>query len=233
MNRPLVVPKEAWAFSVVEAIVSRLPNSNQPAFHIALPGGSTPKAFFPRLVAELSVRPGPLAKMRFWFGDERGVPHDHAESNAALAWASLLSPLGIAGEHVHRMPADRLDREVAALQHDREFPENLDLLILGLGEDGHYASVFPGSPTIRETRRRVVTAQSPAGVVARMTITPRVVAEARSTLVVAAGANKAAAVRAAWSPVGSVERTPARQIRNAQWIIDEAAASLFSGNEST
>lgn len=231
MSRPLVLPKDEWAAAVVEAIVSRLPGSVEPVFHLALPGGSTPKSFFPRLVSELAARPEPLAKLRFWFGDERGVPHDHAESNAALAWASLLSPLGIAREHVHRMPADRLDREVAALQHDREYPENLDLLILGLGEDGHYASVFPGSPAIRETRRRVVTTQSPAGVVARMTITPRVVAEARSTLVVAAGANKAVAVRAAWSPDGSVERIPARQLRSAHWILDEAAASVFPGNE--
>jgi 6-phosphogluconolactonase len=224
---------EAWAEGAVRAIVDACSEAaSEPGpIHIAWPGGSTPRAFYPRLADELGRRPELVLRTESWFGDERSVPVDHPESNAGSAQRMLLAPLGVAESRIHRMPADRADREVAALQHDREFPAALHLLIVGLGEDGHYASIFPGSPALREDRRRVVPATAPSGIASRMSITPRVVREARRVLVLAQGVRKAAAVAASLRPEGSVDQTPARALADARWILDREAASALSPRE--
>jgi 6-phosphogluconolactonase len=131
---------------------------------------------------------------------------------------------------VYRIEADSPDPEAAAAAYSAEFPRAPDLLLLGIGEDGHIASLFPGSPALAETRRRFVHVEGcPKPPSERITITPPAIASARRVLVMVSGQGKANAVRLALAAEGSVDQTPARLVREALWMLDEAAASALGG----
>src|SRR5204863_84394 len=137
-------------------------------------------------------------------GDERAVPPTDPASNYRMAREALLDRVGVSRERVHRMEADDPDLEAAAARYGARLPERLDVLVLGMGPDGHTASLFPHSAALRETERKVVAAQSPVPPLRRLTITPPVIAAARRVAVISAGASKAPIVarvlRGAWCP---------------------------------
>jgi 6-phosphogluconolactonase len=187
---------------------------------LALAGGTTPK----RAYELLAGRRLPWSRVHVWFGDERCVPPDHPESNYALARESLLDRVAIPAANVHRMEAERRDRDAAARDYERQLPEELDLLLLGIGPDGHTASLFPGHPAVEEERRRVVHVVAPKPPPERLTITPPVIRAARETLVLVSGSDKAAAVAHALEGDVEYEKCPARLLRGATWLIDRAAA---------
>lgn len=191
---------------------------------LALAGGSTPAPVYGEL-ARLPVATSTWHGVHVFFGDERAVPPDHPDSNYAMARSRLLDRVAIPAEQVHRMEAERADREVAAAEYSRLLEEPLDVLILGMGPDGHTASLFPGSPALGERRKRVVPVVGPKPPPQRLTITPPVISEARTVLVLATGADKADMVARALGPATSPRAVPATLARHGTWILDPAAAA--------
>lgn len=186
---------------------------------LAVAGGHTPEPMYRRL-AELPLG---WERVNLFFGDERAVPPDDPRSNFRMVRAALLDWLPIPPLAVHRMQAERDDLERAAEAYAALLPDQLDLVLLGIGEDGHTASLFPGSPILDERRRRVVPAMAPSPP-NRLTITPPVIAAARQTLVIAVGAGKTVPVRRALSEDVSVSECPARLARPGRWLLDRQAA---------
>lgn len=191
---------------------------------LVLSGGTTPAATYRALAREAVT--GGWGSVEVWFADERGVPPDDPESNYRMARATLIDPAAIPAGHVHRMEAERPDLDAAARDYDSGFPERADVLVLGIGEDGHTASLFPHHAALEEHARRVVAVRdSPKPPPVRLTVTPRVLAEAGAVLVLATGLGKAGAVAAALGEAGDVHRTPARLVRDREWLVDRDAAS--------
>jgi 6-phosphogluconolactonase len=117
---------------------------------LALAGGNTPR----RIYEELASLPIEWDLVQVFFGDERCVPPDAPDSNFRMAREALLDRLG--APHVHRMPGERKDREAAAAEYGARLPDALDVIVLGMGEDGHTASLFPGHDWSCPTVRKVV-----------------------------------------------------------------------------
>lgn len=198
------------------------------ACSLCLAGGTTPRPAYEALAEPALAAAVPWDRVHVFFGDERAVPPDHPDSNYRMAADALLLRVPIPPAGVHRMEADAADPEAAAARYAALLPEALDILVLGIGADGHTASLFPGSPALREDARRVVTAPAPKPPHLRLTITPPVIAAARRVLVLAAGPDKAAAVSRALKGGGTPDRTPARLARDGVWFLDRAAASLLA-----
>jgi 6-phosphogluconolactonase len=198
---------------------------------LAVSGGSVATTFFPRWAAEATFDWGSTDV--FW-ADERAVPPTDPESNYGLARSLWLDPARAPAGRVHRMPADGPDLAAAARDYDAQLRRLvgerpvLDLVLLGLGPDGHVASLFPGHALLGETRRNVATvADSPKPPPRRLTLTLPVLTAARVVVIGAFGAAKADIVRLAIEDAES--RLPAalvaRRAPKAVWLLDAAAAS--------
>jgi 6-phosphogluconolactonase len=174
--------------------------------HVVLTGGSTPRAAYGRLARELSSAGTDLGRTTFWFGDERCVPPDDDRSNFKMAKESLLDAVsGTSAPQVHRMKGE-LGPEQGAADYERQLRDagspKLDLILLGLGPDGHTASLFPDQDSLRE-RSRLVIGVPEAGLeplVPRISLTLSALAAARRVVFLVSGAGKAAAVAAAFGP---------------------------------
>jgi len=208
------------------------------ACHIALSGGSTPKRLF-QLLASLGKRALPWDEIVLWWGDERTVAPDHADSNYRMTRETLIDPLGLT--RVHRIEAER-DPEDAAAAYEDELktalgvPPVLDLVWLGMGPDGHTASLFPGSPALAETKRLVVAnpVDSPLtkGPATRITLTLPAINAARHVRFLVAGTDKAETLAAVIA--GPRDTYPSQMISSADlvWFVDEAAASRLHPKEN-
>jgi 6-phosphogluconolactonase len=200
-----------------------------------LTGGNTP-----RPVYDLLSRPPLLSRVDwgrvhlFW-GDERCVPPDHPDSNFNMARQSLLAGIGAPESLIHRMLAELEDHEKAARLYEEELerlfpgtsPPAFDLVLLGMGDDGHTASLFPG--TQWDESRLVVPNYVPKFGAWRITMTPRLLNAARSVVFLTAGAGKALALaRVLDGPPGSI---PAQRIQpesgSLTWMVDEEAGALL------
>ena len=171
------------------------------AGHIVLAGGSTPRAAYERAASAGTSWSGATA----WFGDERCVPPDDDRSNFAMAKAALLDPLGEDGPTVKRIRGE-LGPSDGAADYERELraagPPRFDLLLLGLGPDGHTASLFPDQESLAERSRLVVGVEVPGlqPIVSRVTLTLPALANARQIVFLVTGSEKADAVAAAFGP---------------------------------
>lgn len=194
--------------------------SDAETISVALSGGSTPGPVYERLAVEPEL---PWSRMRIFFADERAVPPDDPASNYGLAADTLLSRVPIDAGRVHRMEAERPDIHEAAAAYEKLLPSRLDLLILGIGEDCHTASLFPGEPALSERTRRVLPALAPAEPSQRMTVTPPVIQLARLVILLAAGRSKATAIRRALAEGARPSSCPARLARRGVWIMDRDA----------
>ena len=205
-------------------------------FCAALSGGTTPGALY-RLLAEEPYRSHiPWAQVHLFWADERCVPADHPASNFRLAYETLIVQVPIPAENVHRVHGE-LGAQEAARRYDRKLrrtfdsPQTrLDLVLLGLGRDGHTASLFPGSAALEEMGRLAVAAYAhydgrPSE---RVTLTLPILNAAEQVFFLVSGREKAEIVRAVLSDVDG--RLPARRIRPASglvtWVLDAAAAGL-------
>ena len=197
------------------------------AFTIALSGGATPRALYERLAASERVD---WARWHVFFGDERCVPPHHADSNAGMVCDALLDRVPIPSRQVHRMRGEA-EPVAAAAEYERALlghfggPPRFDVVLLGLGADGHTASLFPGSSALAERERTVVATHVDALRAWRITLTPRAIAAARCAIFLVTGADKAAALASAVQE----RRSPAGQIAlddgEILWLVDGAAAS--------
>ena len=181
---------------------------------LVLAGGTTPKRCY-ELLAELDVQWGRVTVL---FGDERCVPPDHPDSNYRMVKESLLDR--VAPATVYRMPAELGPDEGADAY--AEVVANvapLDLVLLGVGEDGHVASLFPGHPLLSATGLTAGIRDSPKPPPERVTLTLEAIRDAGRVLIIATGAGKAGAVALARRG-----ETPSGMIAGARWLIDRAAA---------
>jgi 6-phosphogluconolactonase len=201
---------------------------------VALAGGTTPRRLYELLGTDEFRTRLPWGKVHFFWGDERLVPLDRPESNYRMARETLLKHLALPKENVHPVPVAST-AEAAALAYEQELRQHFrqrrglpafDLILLGLGADGHTASLFRRSATLNEKERLVVATQSPTSGLPRVTLTLPVLNEARQVFFLAAGENKAAALRLAVEAPGTLPAqlvAPRRGLLT--WLVDTAAAS--------
>ncbi len=214
---------------------------------IALAGGDTPRALYGYLATPPTRDRIAWGRVRIFWGDERGVAPEDPRSNFRMAQETLLSRVPVPADRIHRMPADHPDLEAAAEAYAALLREHLpaapdgwprfDLVLLGLGEDAHTASLFPGSPVLEETRRAVVAYTVPHLGMSRMTLTLPVLNHAGEVLFLVSGAQKAQALWAVLEGPRDPDRVPAQGIRPAGgrvvWVVDAAAASSLAVKPST
>ncbi|MEW6299544.1 MAG: 6-phosphogluconolactonase [Thermodesulfobacteriota bacterium] len=213
-------------------------------FMVALSGGSTPKGVHAVLAGDTYRTKIPWAHVQLFWGDERCVPPTHPESNYRMAEETLLAKVTIPARNVHRVPAElppieaadayaQTLREVFALSGDAV--PRFDLIFLGMGADGHTASLFPGTPGVREDRRPVIAQYVEKLQAWRVTLTPPVLNSAAQVVFLVSGADKAATLNAVLHGPFDPERFPAQLVRPTQgsvlWLVDQAAAGAVGEDE--
>ena len=197
-------------------------------FAVALAGGSTPKATY-EVLARDHAEDVDWPNVHVFFGDERTVPPDHEDSNYRMAWEALLDHVPVGS--VHRMRGElQPDEAAASYETDlRQFfggEAVLDLVMLGIGDDGHTASLFPETPALEVTDRLAVANPVPKLDTTRLTLTAPVLSAARAVNFLVAGEGKAEALREILEGDADPHRYPAKLVRppgGPTWFVDRAA----------
>ena len=213
-------------------------------FRIGLSGGSTPKLLFERLASDDFHARVDWTNVEVFFADERCVPPDHADSNYRMARETLWSKVPIPGDNVYRMRGEVEPPEEAAKEYGRLLKETfggpaiedgagLDLLLLGMGDDGHTASLFPGTPALAEAKHRCVAQlveRSTTGRSWRLTLTAPFINRSRDVLILVAGAGKAKALSDVLEGPRDPQRLPIQLVApvggKVTWLVDVAAAGM-------
>jgi 6-phosphogluconolactonase len=198
-------------------------------------GGNTPRALY-ALLASTYRDQIPWSKVHAFWGDERYVPSDDSASNYRMARESLLEQVPLPAPNVHPMPTHFPSPDAAAQDYERTLRAEaghhrppFDLILLGMGEDGHTASLFPRSPALHETTRWVVAVTVPAAPSTRLTLTLPAIATAARIFVLVAGSGKANALAHVLSPTADPDDYPAARLPSRSglvtWWVDRDAAS--------
>jgi len=258
MNQPTSNSTEIKILKDLEEIsrraadeILRRANAGKPStgrFAIALSGGSTPKLLHRRLGGEPSVRNRmPWDNLHFFWGDERHVPPDDPQSNYCMARETLFDVAPVPAQNIHRVPAEEPDAARCAENYEREMvsffkPEpgqrpRLDCIILGIGPDGHTASLFPGTDALHEKMKLVVANWVEKFQTHRITMTAPVLNNAALVIFLVSGKEKAEVLREILEGEYRPELLPAQLIRPEKgrllWLVDrEAAGCLNSTNKS-
>ncbi len=240
--RTLTTPQELSEAAAEEVV--RTANeavAQRGRFTIALSGGSTPKNLYNLLVTN-ARNLLPWDRMFFFWGDERHVPPNDPDSNYRMANETMLSKIPVAAGNVFRIPAENPDAAAAAAAYEQtlrkffqlepaQFP-TFDLILLGMGPDGHTASLFPGTKALQEKTRLVVANWVEKLKTSRITLTLPVLNAARCVTFLVSGTDKAAALRAVLEEDVPAEQYPSKLIRPSAgkliWLVDRAAASALS-----
>jgi 6-phosphogluconolactonase len=215
-------------------------------FAVALSGGSTPRELYASLAGEPYRSRVDWPRVEVFWGDERCVPPDHPDSNYRMAWEGLLSRVPIPASGIHRIPAED-DPVRAALEYERTLRGRFatpagppvfkpgfrfDLVLLGLGGDGHTASWFPGRAAVSETDRWVVAEETGAEPPWRVTLTPPVINAAREIVFLVSGPEKAEILARILEGPFQPEALPAQTVSprdgELRWLIDASAAARLT-----
>ena len=208
---------------IAAALVTSIATDGQAS--LALAGGTTPRAAYEELAKISGID---WTRVSVYFGDERAVPPTHADSNFRMAEAALFSRVALPADNIHRVQAELSDQDAAARAYEALLPERFSVMVLGIGEDGHTASLFPGSPALKERSRRFLPVIGPKPPPERLSVTPPVIEAARQIIVLATGSGKAEAVARALNGPIDIEHTPSGLARNGLWLLDAAAAAKLA-----
>lgn len=214
-------------------------NTRSGRFTFVLAGGSTPRALYALLASERFAKRVDWSRVHFFWGDERCVPPDDAESNYRMARETLLDTVKPPPANVHRMLGEEDPARAAAdygelLHRFFDVPSGgtaprFDLVLLGMGANGHTASLFPGTSPLRETKRWVMANHVDEVGAWRLTLTPVVINAAASIIFLVAGAEKAARLHEVLRGKSDPDRLPAQLIHpvhgDLRWMVDTAAAA--------
>jgi len=213
-------------------------------FSVALAGGSTPKRLYALLAGDhenfFRTR-FPWEKTHFFWGDERHVPPDHPDSNYRMAFETMLSKVPVSPSHLHRIEGETTDASEAAASYEQDLVQHFhlspgawpqfDLALLGLGPDGHTASLFPDTDVLDEAARLAAAVWVPKFQASRITLTAPLLSRASRILFLVSGKDKSEALRAVLCGEFRPHRFPAQLIRPLQgglhWLADREAASLL------
>jgi 6-phosphogluconolactonase len=236
---PAVAKRAAQEF--VEAATAAV--NEKGSFNVALSGGSTPKALHALLVDDGALRAQlPWDKMTLFFGDERHVGPGHPESNFRMANETLISKAPVKPEQVLRIKGEYQDTEKAAKEYeqairasfkigDGQFPR-FDLVLLGMGNDGHTASLFPGTKALHETKRIVVRNWVGKFYTDRITLTAPAINNAERVIFLVAGADKAPALKGVLEGPYEPDQLPAQMIQPSNgkllWLVDGTVGGMLA-----
>src|SRR6266436_4320548 len=216
--------------------------SEKGLFSVALAGGSTPKALYGLLASNpLLQAKVPWSKIQFFFGDERHVPPDHAESNFRMAKDAMFAKAPIDPKQVHRIKGEKRNAAEAAVEYEDDLRvsfglaagqlSRFDLVLLGMGPEGLTASLFPGTKALKEERRLVVSSWVGKLYTDRITLTPPVLNNAARVIFMVHGEEKASALKAVLEGPYEPEQLPAQIVRpklgKVLWLVDSSAASML------
>src|SRR6266576_5146757 len=217
--------------------------SEKGSFSVALAGGSTPKVLYGLLASNpLLQAKVPWGKIQFFFGDERHVPPDHAESNFRMASEAMFSRAPVQPQQVHRIHGENANVTDAAEEYERELRAafqlktgelpRFDLVLLGMGPEGHTASLFPGTKALKEERRLVVSNWVGKLYTDRITLTPPVLNNAAQVIFMVHGEEKAPALKAVLEGPYEPDQLPAQIIKPQEgkvlWLLDPTAAGMLA-----
>jgi 6-phosphogluconolactonase len=203
-------------------------------FRVSLSGGSTPKALFALLASEPFIARFPWRRVSWYWGDERFVPYDHPESNYRMTREAMLAKAPVPPANVHPVPADGTPDDAAA-RYERTLQAAygaaaldparplFDITLLGMGPDGHTASLLPGEPVLEE-RKRWVAAVSHGRPEVRITMTYPAIESSRQVAFLVAGKEKAAMFKAVRAGGSDVPAARVRPVGELIWFVDRAAA---------
>jgi len=231
-------PKKVYN-AIAKEILKLTKNSTQENFDIALSGGNSPKGLFKKLSSKYADQI-PWERIHFWWGDERCVSPDDEQSNYKMTVDYLLSKISIPEKNIHRIKGEA-DPEEEATRYAKEMENSLnsrgkdpvfDIIILGLGDDGHTASIFPDQLELFESEPSCAVAKHPITGQKRVTITGNVLNNANQIFFLVTGENKALRVSEIMNDNEAAKLLPAYYIspKNGEliWFLDEPAASLIS-----
>jgi 6-phosphogluconolactonase len=208
-------------------------------FTVALSGGSTPRRLYQLLAEPPFLGQVDWPRVEFFWGDERAVPPDHKDSNYHTAHEALLQKITVPAGSIHRLQAERPDKDAAAADYQAEIarvfgvppdgpPPVLDLVLLGMGPDGHTASLFPFTTALKERERWVVPNHVPKFNADRLTLTTSILNRAREVLFLVAGPDKAEPLGEVLEGPSDTDRLPSQLIRPSGklvFFVDQAAAA--------
>jgi len=234
----IVPDAERLAARVAELFITAARNAidERGIFSVALLGGSTPKAAYELLATDEYKERVAWEKVRIYFGDERNVPPEDDRSNFKMANDALLRPLGIDPDRIFRWQTELGDLDRTAEDYETKLRQSggFDLVLLGLGEDGHTASLFPGSDALDEGDRLAVSTTIPSTGEIRFTITLRAINVAKLVVFLVSGERKSAIVEQIFADEGA-HPLPAAMVDPRQghliWLMDAAAASRLERSD--
>ena len=240
--RRLSTPQDLFQAAAEEMIQAATQSVEQrQQFSIALSGGSTPKGLY-TLIAANAATTLPWDRMFFFWSDERHVPPDDRDSNYRMANESLLSKVPIPAANIFRVPAENPDASAAAESYEKSLRRffasapgdvpRFDLILLGLGPDGHTASLFPGTAALHERSRLVIANWVEKLQTSRITFTLPLLNAARCVVFLVSGSDKASVLREVIEGDATGEKYPSKLVQPKDgkliWLVDRAAASELS-----
>ena len=218
-------------------------------FSVALSGGSTPRTLYSLLAERTQNKIGPeipWSQIHLFFGDERHVPPDHTDSNYRMANEAVIAKVPIPEANVHRVHTENPDAAAAAQDYDHTLSQvfslsgselpRFDLILLGMGPDGHTASLFPGTSGVQELSKRVIANWVPKFNSFRVTFTRPVLNNAAEVMLLIGGADKAQPLAEVMG-AGDPNTYPVKYVQPVNgkflWLLDEAAASKLTSSQAT